>query len=305
MPTQYYFSGAQGDRDSMEDVHLATDDKESGWQLFAVCDGHAGKSVVKEVEKRLPSALLEPLRKVYLDRKNNPMLSTTESKEILRKAVINLDLDIFKVVKGRGRSSGCTLVAALLHPVTRQLIFINVGDSRAVYQQNESDGINDSKETKAGGNNNQKYIRLVETRDHKPNDAIESKRVRAAGSFVQGNRVGGILAMSRAMGDFPLKKSKDLPYDPISGAVCADPDIYVGKVHKSGGTIVLACDGIWDVLPSASVIQHAKESYATYRSAGAEGSKKMHNPAKSLVHLAYNKGSTDNMTALVVIVPSA
>lgn len=291
MATQYFNAEAQGDRDNMEDTLIVADDKESGWQLFAVCDGHGGKSVVKEMKERLSPALLDPLRKAFLNNNGNPTLPVREAKVLLTEAVINLDRKLFDVVKGRGRSSGCTLVSALFHPKTRQLIFINVGDSRAVYEQNEL-------ERKAGGSE------IVETRDHKPNDPVEVKRVKAAGSFVQQNRVGGILAMSRAMGDFPLKKSSTLPYDPVSGPVCAFPDVYVGKVHKSGGTLVLACDGIYDVLPSATVIQHAKMSYNTYRAGGGSSNKKMDNPAKSLVHLAYNKGSTDNMTALVVILPA-
>jgi serine/threonine protein phosphatase PrpC len=292
-PTPYFYGGAQGERDNMEDIELVADDKESGWQLFAVCDGHAGKSVVNEMKKRLPSALFDPLRKAYLDNKKSPLLSVREAKTLVTTAIVNLDRTLFEVIKGRGRGSGCTLVAALFHPGTRQLIFMNVGDSRVVYQPNESD------DSKAGG-------QLIETRDHKPNDAKEMLRVEAAGSFVKGNRVGGMLAMSRAMGDFPLKKNNSVAYDPVAGAVCAFPDVYVGKVHRSGGTMVLACDGIWDVLSSSAVIQHAKQSYDTYRTAGAGNTntnKKLDNPAKSLVHLAYNKGSTDNMTALVVVLP--
>lgn len=46
---------------------------------------------------------------------------------------------------------------------------------------------------------------------------------------------------------------------------------------------------------------HAKQRYSEFRSAGAANT--MDNSAKSLVHLAYNKGSTDNMTAVVVVLP--
>lgn len=289
MPTQYFYGGAQGDRENMEDIHVVVDDKQSGWQLFAVCDGHGGRSVVKEMKNRLADALLKPLRKAQAETKSSAVLSTRMCKSILSDAVINLDRDLFQVVKGRGRSSGCTLVAALFHPGSRQLIFLNVGDSRAVYQSNEEE----SKE---------KELKLIETRDHKPDDPNEVLRVKAAGSFVHGKRVGGILAMSRAMGDFPLKKNKTVGYDPVDGPVSALPDIYVGKVHRTGGTLILACDGIYDVLSSQEVMQHAKQSYQTFRSAGGTNSK-LDNPAKSLVHRAYNKGSTDNMTAVVVVLP--
>ena len=43
--------------------------------------------------------------------------------------------------------------------------------------------------------------------DHKPNNEIESRRIIAAGGWVQLNRVNGNLALSRALGDFIFKKN--------------------------------------------------------------------------------------------------
>ena len=42
--------------------------------------------------------------------------------------------------------------------------------------------------------------------DHKPNLPRERTRVLKAGGFVQANRVNGMLAISRALGDFDYKK---------------------------------------------------------------------------------------------------
>lgn len=41
--------------------------------------------------------------------------------------------------------------------------------------------------------------------DHKPDDQIELKRIKAAGGFVADGRVNGNLNLSRAMGDFEYK----------------------------------------------------------------------------------------------------
>jgi protein phosphatase 2C family protein 2/3 len=295
MPTEYFYGSAQGDRESMEDVHVVTQCDQTGFQLYTISDGHAGLSVVKQVKELVADAIFAPFRERWKHEqkeakdskeKRIPVLTVQDYKTMLTKAVVDFDRHLSSIVKARGRSSGCTLIAALFHPVSRQLVLINVGDSRAVYQPNTYDS----------------KLKLVETKDHKPNDALELARVKAAGSFVQNGRVSGILAMSRAIGDFPLKKTSGGAYDPINGPVSAVPEVYVGRVHKSGGFLVLACDGIYDVLSSREVIDHARSAYTKYRTAGS-GSNKVDNPAKSLVHLAYNKGSTDNMTALIVRLP--
>ncbi len=47
----------------------------------------------------------------------------------------------------------------------------------------------------------------VLSNDHKPNNELESRRIIAAGGWVQLNRVNGNLALSRALGDFIFKKN--------------------------------------------------------------------------------------------------
>lgn len=43
------------------------------------------------------------------------------------------------------------------------------------------------------------------SRDHKPDCYDERRRIYAANSFVENERVGGTLALSRALGDFDFK----------------------------------------------------------------------------------------------------
>jgi protein phosphatase 2C family protein 2/3 len=62
-----------------------------------------------------------------------------------------------------------------------------VGDSRAI----------------ASVNGNVDVLSL----DHKPSNETEIERIRAAGGWVEFNRVNGNLALSRALGDFGFKKN--------------------------------------------------------------------------------------------------
>lgn len=93
--------------------------------------------------------------------------------------------------------------------------------------------------------------------DHKPNNFIESKRISEAGGWVEFNRVNGNLALSRALGDFIFKKnSKKKAEEQI---VTAYPDVEVRDITEDWDFLVLACDGIWDVLSNEEVIQFCRK----------------------------------------------
>ena len=87
---------------------------------------------------------------------------------------------------GEGGKSyaGCTATVILV--TSTEIICANAGDSRTVM-------------SKAGG-------RAVDmSQDHKPDDEKERNRIYRAGGFVEEGRVNGMLALSRALGDFEYK----------------------------------------------------------------------------------------------------
>jgi len=129
-----------------------------------------------------------------------------------------------------GPQAGTTCVVAVVRDDV--LTVANAGDSRAVLCRRG------------------KAVAL--SRDHKPMDDDERARIVKAGGFVQEGRVNGSLALSRAIGDLEYKRSKELSArDQI---VTAYPEIHSEKISAGDEFVVIACDGIWDVLTSQQCV---------------------------------------------------
>merc|ERR1712226_1280054 len=100
------------------------------------------------------------------------------------------------------------------------------------------------------------------------------------------------LAVSRSFGDLLLKEPERYGCESSvapGGLVTADPEIHVVDLDPSTDRfVVLACDGIWDVLRDEDA------SAVCASQAGAVPA------AHALVRHAFAAGSGDNLTALVV-----
>lgn len=87
----------------------------------------------------------------------------------------------------------------------------------------------------ASADSNQLVVRL--SHDHKPSNDEEQRRIEQDGGYVQNRRLLGIISVSRSFGDFNFKPAMSVvPY--VSTYWLQNKDIY----------IILACDGVWDVL---------------------------------------------------------
>ncbi|KAF8951011.1 Protein phosphatase 2C 2, partial [Entomortierella lignicola] len=85
----------------------------------------------------------------------------------------------------------------------------------------------------------------------------ETRRIVAAGGFVEYGRVNGSLALSRALGDFEFKMNATLgPDDQI---VTANPVIVEHKLKDEDEFLILACDGIWDCMTSQEVVTFVRK----------------------------------------------
>lgn len=76
-----------------------------------------------------------------------------------------------------------------------------------------------------------KAVRL--TYDHKGSDAQEAKRITDAGGFVMNNRVNGVLAVTRSLGDSSMKEF-----------VVGSPYTTETTLGKEDKFLIIACDGV-------------------------------------------------------------
>uniref|UniRef100_A0AAQ5Z854 Protein phosphatase 1G n=1 Tax=Amphiprion ocellaris TaxID=80972 RepID=A0AAQ5Z854_AMPOC len=135
-----------------------------------------------------------------------------------------------------GSDSGTTAVVALIRG--KQLIVANAGDSRCVVSER-------------GKAVDMSY-------DHKPEDEVELARIKNAGGKVtMDGRVNGGLNLSRAIGDHFYKRNKTLP--PEEQMISAMPDVKVLTLNEDHDFMVIACDGIWNVLSSQEVVDFISE----------------------------------------------
>ena len=216
----------QGWRAQMEDAHIIDVDfvADKGCGLFCVFDGHAGAKCAA-----MNKALIPVLARKHMNEQQTKVDFHTAF----------LELDSAMRAKGLPDDSGSTAVCVLVTPT--HVTCASVGDSRAVLCR--------------GG----RAIALSE--DHKPENEAEKARIVAAGGHVENNRVNGQLAMSRAIGDFSYKANAALP--PHEQLVIHVPDVVTHERTAEDSFVVVACDGIFDVLSNDDVIafvhQHLQE----------------------------------------------
>lgn len=213
-------SSCQGWRMSQEDNHsmILELPGEHKAAFFAVYDGHGSAKVSKHASESLWRHLTE-----------NELYAKGNFKEALEMAFLTFDREVN--ASYNAQLAGTTAICLLV--VNNVIYCANIGDSRAVASVNC------------------KCIPL--SYDHKPENPQELKRILAAGGYVLGNRVNGNLALSRAFGDFHYKGNDQLP--PEQQIVSPCPDVKTIELNDDVDFLVLACDGIWDVLTNEEVVE--------------------------------------------------
>lgn len=276
-------------RNKMEDVHtyIANFAERVDWGYFAIFDGHAGKDTARWCGNNLHTLLEEEIEKSNNDASSPPATPITDKNDLrddLYKCFIKADELIEKGGQGK---SGCTAAVAvlrwessidkpLLHTKTenggkfdfkptenhkRMLYTSNVGDLRIVLYR-------------AG-----KAYRL--TYDHKATDIHEISRIEENGGLVLKNRVNGMLAVTRSLGDTYMKQ-----------LVIGIPFTTVTEIIADDEFIIIACDGVWDVMSDSHACKVVQESF-----------RQGYTPeqvAKKLCQLAIDLSTTDNVTVMII-----
>lgn len=228
---RYGLCSMQGWRVEMEDAHCALIGLPDlrDWSFFAVFDGHAGARVSAHCAKQLLTTIMEST--------DLTELSPETVKEGIRAGFLRLDSQMREMPEVRsGRDkSGSTALCAFVSG--RHIFFANCGDSRAVLSR--------------GGN-----VHFC-TEDHKPMNPLEMERIQNAGGSVMIQRVNGSLAVSRALGDFGYKNVQGK--GPCEQLVSPEPEISVVDRSDEDEFVVLACDGIWDVMVNEELCDFVRD----------------------------------------------
>uniref|UniRef100_A0A6C0LTJ6 protein-serine/threonine phosphatase n=1 Tax=viral metagenome TaxID=1070528 RepID=A0A6C0LTJ6_9ZZZZ len=279
-----------GLRETNEDVELykinlssdgkPIDSKYAPIDLFIVCDGHGGISVAKFITPYLEKFFMK-------------------SKHIYPIKAININkfYDFVQKIlsehpKHIANNCGCTALVVIRYMDqndNKHLQVINVGDSRAIVSKNGI-GISLNKDHKPNWPDEKKRIEQIN---------LTSKIVRPIYKDKLANvwRVGD-LSVSRSFGDLD-----NIPH------VTHNPDIYDYVLTDTDEFLVIACDGLWDVIDVSEVTNFVKDHM---NNNGTQFynipkkypndliSNKKRNIAEKLAHYAIAKGSEDNVSIIIV-----
>jgi len=339
-PTPTYLVSSyktKGARPYMEDEFLVS----NGGKFAAVFDGHGGSAVSRYLRQNLhanlqaalpAAAAAEAMENRSTDNmeggseeaKGAPTGNLSESSksaiptapsvhasvEALRTAFEKVDAEVNRI--SHWSYQGSTAVAVMTHEgsvesdgfIQRTLIAANVGDSRAILCSRDG-----------------AIVKL--TRDHKPNDSIERQRIEGCGGSVdwcgmrdeEGKRIEGTgvyringnLAVARAIGDRAEKPCVSSEVEILTYDISGD---------RTGDFILLASDGLWDVMENTDVADFVRSKLqevvadsawtSSGERIGADEQKQLRirwkRIAEFLVSEALQRGSTDNVSVVIILI---
>ncbi|KAH0791912.1 protein phosphatase 2C [Histomonas meleagridis] len=230
---------ATGKRPTMEDAATIIGEFSGpNTQFYGVFDGHGSAEPSRFAAQKLPSLISDKLSK-NID---------------IKESIVSSIKELNETAVEKWRTSGTTVAIVII--MNNKLYTANVGDTRIILVQN---GI---------------AKRL--SQDHKISDPNEQKSVCDRGGVIFQDRVNGILALSRAVGD-----------GNIADCISCEPFINESDFDDNC-SLIIACDGVWDVMED----QEAAEILCSASDAAAA--------ARAIKEKAIQKGTQDNVTVICV-----
>lgn len=260
----------KGRRESNEDKHniiLNENGKNNNYvpvNYFGIYDGHGGKYVSKYLSENLPEKFM------------NKNVHYPLTKNYILQEYTNIQNNLKYNSNGEAMHCGSTCLVVLHYKYAKDgryyINVINSGDSRSIICRDN--------------------MAMPLTKDHKPDWPEERHRITALGGniYYDGDdyRIKD-LSVSRAFGD-----CKAEPY------LTCIPDIFRYRIEKNDKFIVLACDGLWDKLTNQEVVNFILNE--CYDGITNKRINKKINIAKKLGEYAIFKGSTDNISIIIVFI---
>ena len=252
-------------RRTMEDAHVVRRGLDGTANAFmAVYDGHGGAHASVYASRHLHRLFAKCLR-----RAEGQSEGEGEVKAAFEAACAELD-----GVMGRSRrfvACGTTAVCAFVqHTAAGTRVHVaNLGDAQAILIAPSSlPSVPPSS--------------ALLTTLHTPASPAECDRVTASGGHILLNRVNGLLAITRALGDSAMKKV----------GITAVPDVVVREVPAgSEAYVVLGCDGVWDVI--------GYDAMTAEVTSGVGRGETLQAMAARLCSACVERGSTDNVTLVI------
>lgn len=264
----------KGKRDKNEDeidifdnINQQHQDYNKGFYA-SIFDGHGGDKIAKLLKNKYK------LYDYFLHINSTKKLNNTKEFntyivklfELIQNKLINDEVAANKM--------GSTCLITLLYEKNNDnyLKIINLGDCRSIFCNNYN-------------------IAIPLSKDHKPAQFEEKKRIEKEGGTIiyeigDDPRISG-LSVSRCFGDLDCKYISQVP------------DVFDYKLHNIK-FIIMACDGVWDVLSNQDVVDFVCYELCNQKLTKNLATKNNNNIAYLLGLYALDKGSTDNLSIIII-----
>ena len=263
-------------RQEMEDFHCIKQalGKRPNLSYFAIFDGHGGKDVASFLSINLHHFLIDEINNINFGTNDEENISNII--ESIKSAFMKIDQNILSN-ENFTNDVGSTATLIFIYynnlnenilnnnndngnkNVERTLICANIGDSNG-YLITKSN------------------ISQI-TKPHKCEDTSEVQRIKGTGGIVFQGRIFGKLILTRTLGDKEMKKYGVIPV----------PDFYTKKIEKDDLFVIIASDGIWDVINEEELYKMGNEK---------ELSSEIF--SKKIMDLAKERDTRDNSSCIVI-----